>query len=155
MYVLLVRPAGTESTLHGSPSRSQPCRSIHIWSRHAYVWVRRMVSRDFESGYIADAFEMPNWDPDSGQATRPTRRYRHIPCCIPNTINPQYPTSLSQTRGTWAMPAGCPGIHRIKPNISSGPSSDREDPPQTNSRLMLSVDVPARCTPQVSIPGLS
>lgn len=28
------------------------------------------------------------------------------------------------------MPMGCPGTRRIKPNISSGPSSDREDPPQ-------------------------
>lgn len=72
-----------------------------------------------------------------------------------NTVDPQHPTCLSQPREAWAMLAGCPGIHRIKPNISSGPSSAYEDPPQINSRLTLRVYVPARRTPQVLIPGLS
>ena len=88
MYVLLVRAAGTVSILHGSPSRSQPCRSMYIWSRHVYVGIRRMVSRGFESGYT-HMFEVTNWDPDSRQGTSPKRRYRHIPCCTPNTIDPQ------------------------------------------------------------------
>lgn len=68
MYVLLVRLGGAASTLHGSPSRSQPCLWMYMCSRHVYVECQRMVSRDFESGY-AYVFEVPNRNPDSRKGT--------------------------------------------------------------------------------------
>ena len=78
--------------------------------------------------------------------------------CILHThslILDSYETCLPRARRAWALCVRCSTIHSYRPDISSGPSADREDPPQNNPRLTLRGDVPARCKPQGSIPRLS
>lgn len=140
--------------LHGNPSRSRPCRWTYTRSRHVHiVGFQRIVSRNFESGYIADVFEIPNRDAGTRQAQGEDRDLLQLR--THSLILDSYETCLTRARRAWALCVCCSTIHSCRPDISSGPSADREDPPQNNPRLTLRGDVPARCTPQVSIPRLS
>lgn len=114
IYVLLVKPAGTLSTLHGSPSRTQPCRSMYMWSRHVYVGFRQMVFHDFESAYITDVFEIPNRDSDSRQGTIPNRRYRHIPWLRNKYRWPSTSNLLITTPRSMGDACGLPGYTSYK-----------------------------------------
>ena len=57
--------------------------------------------------------------------------------CANSLIYDSYETCLPRARSAWEMCVRCPSIqHFYKPDINSGPSTDREDP-RTNPRLTL------------------